>query len=189
MTFYLVSARNDDPCFGLLATGVAGTSLRQINRTLFLERLEQAADRKVYLDLINRWFRSFFEQEEIELITSDSADLSLTLDKFHNLALGRIKERYLNNKQVEEIRLRKKRIYNEKCIEKAIYKMSSVTQKEQHEDTVELLSDMLLSACKLVGQAMKIEIISPPSANQEGPSKDPWGILPEHQWFGQGELS
>lgn len=166
-----------DQSFGLLVTGVTGTSFRRISRTLFMQGLEQAVDKTMYLDLINYWLMSFFKQEEIEPLTTESEELGLLLNKFHQLALGRIKARYIKQQQIDKIRFQDKRLNNEKCLDNAIHMMASITKKEQQGDTGEFLSDTLLStACKLVGHAMKIEIISPPSLKQET-SKDPLGDI------------
>ncbi|MFZ5643682.1 MAG: NHLP bacteriocin export ABC transporter permease/ATPase subunit [Bacillota bacterium] len=176
----------------LLASGLPGTRLLQIDLAGLNQLTGQFADRAMLSRLIADWINSLagdntvgpevrfnHSTEEVIWIKHPAfGDELISLGQFHSLALAAVTGR-LQRKKLEEMqRLGEKEKNNLLFFEKALRGILSVTNQARREELPEEIEgDPLLAACRLVGSAMRIEIVPSPLAGKGILSKDPLGDI------------
>lgn len=182
-----ISPAGDGQKFGLLVSGLPGTRLLQISREKFLGMIRQVPDETVFIRGLSNWAGALAKcaglaaAPVIQLTPSTAEviwvgrlvkdDRLMTLEDFHGLVLKEIVKQRLNQRQADRLRFQEKRLHDRGFLENALKRLVSIAQPEQEEVAPEeMAGDPLLAACRLVGKAMKIEIL-PPSKTLKG--KDP----------------
>ncbi|SFG13201.1 ATP-binding cassette, subfamily C [Desulfotomaculum arcticum] len=178
---------------GLLLSGLPGTRLLQIDLAGFHQLVKQDFD-KTLTTLLSQWINHLAKDiaagimPEIQILhaTEDViwikhsafGDDLITLDQFHSLALQAIIDDRQKQKQVEKKRLREKEKTNLLFFENALKGILSVAEPGRTEDVLEdVADDPLLAACRLVGRAMRIEMVPAPRAEKGMAKKDPLGDI------------
>ena len=179
---------------GLLVSGLPGTRLLQIDPARLHELARQEAVRETFVRLIGDWVHALAgdatvgvvpevrflpaTEEMIWIQYPAFADELITLGRFHSLALRTISSRRQKQKQAEKRRLAEKEKNKRVFFENALKGILSVTDPgREGEAPEESADDALLTACRLVGRAMKMEIVPSPLAEKGIPTKDPLGDI------------
>jgi ATP-binding cassette subfamily C protein len=188
-----VRPAGEDRGYGLLASGLPGTRLLQVDLAAFNRLAEQPAGREELARPLVGWISGLAggtaaDPPEIKILPGPEeliwvryaafGDHFITLDRFHCLALGAIAGRLIKQKEAEKIRLGEKEKNNLLFFEKALRGILSVTDADGREEAREEAGeDPLLAACRLVGRAMKIDIVPSPRAGRGVFEKDPLGAI------------
>jgi len=183
----------EDQKSGLLASGLPGTRLLQIDLASFHQLTRQAAGQAMLIRLLGSWVNTLAADTavgilEIQFLHSTEeviwvkhaafGDGLITLGQFHSLALRAITDRLQKQKQAEKQRLEEKEKNNLLFFDNALRGILSVTEPGRKvEPLEEVEDDPLLAACRLVGRAMKIEIAPSPLAGKGVSAKDPLGDI------------
>ncbi|ACV61833.1 ABC transporter related [Desulfofarcimen acetoxidans DSM 771] len=179
----------------LLLTGLPGTRLLQIDLASFNQLTKRSADKAMPARLLGDWVNALVqdtaagEMLEIKILPateeviwvkhSTFGDGLITLDQFHSLAMQTIIDRRQKQKQAEKQRFKEKEENNRLFFDNALKGILSVADPGQAGDVLEddVKDDSLLAACRLVGRAMKIEIISPSRTGERMAAKDLLGNI------------
>lgn len=183
----------EDQKYGLLASGLPGTRLLQIDLAGFHQLTGQTAEGEVLVRLLGGWVNALagdtaVGMTDIQFLHSSKeviwvkhtafGDGLITLGQFHSLALEAITGRLHRQKQAEKHHLGEKEKNNLLFFEKALGKILSVTDPgRKGEPQEEVVDDPLLAACRLVGRAMNIEIAPSPGVGKGVSAKDPLGAI------------
>ena len=176
--------------YGLLASGLPGTRLRQIRRDLFLTWLKQSGQADMFIRLLEQWLKALAEGaaaaeaphvqpfpdtgEPILVKYAGELDSPVTLEYFHGLALRAAIGRRRSQEENERFRFREKAKHDRLFFENAIKDMASVAQPELAGEVRQgTVDDPLLAACSMVGWAMNIEIVPSPRSDGGISSRDP----------------
>ncbi|GBF35763.1 ABC transporter, multidrug efflux family [Desulfocucumis palustris] len=183
----------EGPVYSLLASGLPGTRLLQVDLAVFNRLAGQPAGADEIARRLAGWAGDLAGgteagPPEIKIIPGPEEVIwvrqaafggdFIPLGQFHSLALGAIADRLTRQKEAENIRLGKKEKNNLLFFEKALRGMLSVTDPDCREEVREETGeDPLLAACRLVGRAMKIDIVPSPRAGRGAFEKDPLGAI------------
>jgi len=178
---------------GLLASGLPGTRLLRIDLTRFYQLTRQFANEAALPRLLGDWVNAltgdtavgipeiqFLHSTEEVIWVKHSAfgDEFKTLGQFHRLALETINARLQKQKEAEKQRLEDKEKNNLLFFEKALRGILSVTEPGRKADPLEgVEGNPLLASCRLVGKAMKIDIVPSPLTEKGISVKDPLGEI------------
>lgn len=158
---------------GFLASGLIGSSLirlevKQLRELLVGETLEEVTK------LVEHWLKAIAKicnRDNIARLENASAQEQLlskigplcdplAMGNFHSLVLQSTTELWEKENQAEKIHLQEKESYDKRLMLNSISRLAVI---KNNEDSLEEASgDFLLDACRLVGQSIKAEIVTPP---------------------------
>ncbi|MTI81651.1 MAG: NHLP bacteriocin export ABC transporter permease/ATPase subunit [Firmicutes bacterium] len=182
-----ISPQGRERKFALLASGLPGTKLRQIQKQRFTEIIKDLSDQSTYLQLFNNWVNSLADSVPMDATAAelavaaetDDANTSFSmLGQYNNAFLQAAIKHIASEEQAEKKRFQLKANVDNKFMSKAVSKLATVTGSEQEHKVIDAESDdPLLNACMLVGQAIKINILPYPGQREGIKSKDPLGDI------------
>lgn len=183
---FLFEAKRGDLLFGIvpegfpdkmtfLASGLLGSSLVRLEVNQLSKLLEEDSAEEV-TTLVEHWLKALAEiiksddssggeiSSTVEELLPEYEYLSdpLVMSDYHSQVLRSAADLWQKQNLAEEKRLQEKTRYNKRLMANSILRLASINQKEKTGRLEEASGDFLLDACRLVGQGMNIEIVSPP---------------------------
>lgn len=178
---FAISPQHVEPNKGLLVSGFSGTQLLRVSVKDLEEYIKRLGDTEEIALLINRWLKVLspnlvavgpskiqFQPKtkgmlQVENATGDG--MLMSIEDYHALALREIVKRRNELEQSERERFILKEKNEQQFMERALCNLVSVTRTEQsHDELTGISDDPLISACQMVGNAMKIKIMLPPKS-------------------------
>lgn len=168
---------------GLQASGLIGSSLIRLEVDQLRKRFEEETAEEV-ITLVGCWLKALAKvSNRDEVSQADVAPAEeklgheyeylnepLVMEMYHSQVLQAITELWEKQNQAEIERLQEKERYDRRLMANSISRLASINQREKTRSLEEASGDVLLDACRLVGQGMKIEIVAPPVSNPESHS-------------------
>lgn len=174
----------------LLASGFVGSSLRRIEVDQLRKLLKGETAAEVVM-LVEKWLKTTAKaskRNDLALGEIASAEIAsaaegpldvqeylrdpLIMERYHRLFLQDVGKLWEEQKISEKKRLLEKLGNDKRLMANSIARLASISQDREMINLQETSGDILLDACRLVGQAMNIEIVSPPYSNTvEGQSR------------------
>lgn len=186
-----VKPEGDDRELGLMATGLAGTSLLQLSWPEFLEAAAVPDQRDVFINAVSHWAEALAKSASLEpphIVVSggtfwtrqdDAASPLHDLAEFHSRAVKATLNLRLEKEKADNRRFQEKSKNNRRLMENALGRLLTALQSEiTGSDEDDSSDDPLLNACRLVGRSMKAKIV-PPSRERKASAKDPLGDIAE----------
>jgi len=187
-----IRPEGDDQELGLMATGLTGARLLQLNWSSFLEAAFNSDQREAFINAVSHWAGILAESAAASeppgivasggmfLVGKADAEGSLPdLAEFHSHAVRAALDRRRKREQADNQRFQEKSKNNRRFMENALSRLLSAVQPEMADSAgEEFFGDPLLEACRLVGQSMKVKI-APPPKDRRASSKDPLGDIAE----------
>lgn len=180
-----ISPLGEDTKHALLATGITGTRLRQISKTRFWQLAEQTQWKDKFNKLVSHWIDNLANgtaesapglRKAVEDWKKEPSPVSL--EQLNNLALQQVIEQGKRQEAHERQLINEKIKSDQWYMKNAISRLVNISQPGEGvalgEDSSE---DPLLTACRLVGRALKINIIPPPKPQGAMEPKDPLGDI------------
>lgn len=168
----------------VFASGLIGSSLIRLEVNQLRKLLEEDTSVEV-TTLVEHWLKALAkvsnEDDPLSQAEIASAEEKRRLEYeyltdpsvregYHRQFLRSATDQWEAQNLAEKKRLQEKRRYDRKFMANSISRLASINQKEKTISLEETSGDCLLDACRLVGQAMKIEIVSPPINSSGSPS-------------------
>ena len=167
----------------LLATGLSGSSLLRLELQELRNLLKGEAGKEVST-LVGNWLKGlaaicqredqgFGEMamaEEQLLHEYEYLTDPLVMENYHSQVLRCAADLWEKQNQAERLRLEEKEKFNQRLIESSISRLALINQNKKNVRLEEASGNALLDACRLVGKAMDIEILSPPSDRTDNKS-------------------
>jgi len=187
-----IRPEGDDQELGLMATGLTGARLLQLNWSSFLEAAFNSDQREAFINAVSHWAGILAESAAASeppgivasggmfLVGKADAEGSLPdLAEFHSHAVRAALDRRRKREQADKQRFGEKSKNSRRLMENALSRLLSAVQPEMADSAgEEFFGDPLLEACRLVGQSMKVKI-APPPKDRRASSKDPLGDIAE----------
>lgn len=160
---------------GFLASGLVGSTLMRLEVNQLRKLIEEEASEEVKR-LVGHWLKALDKVSKTDDISrveiaateeklwheDEYLNDPLVMEDYHSQVLQSTTELWEKQNLAEKKRLQEKRRHDRRLMANAISRMASINQKEKTISLEEKSGDFLLDACRLVGQGMKIEIVSPP---------------------------
>lgn len=169
---------------GFLASGLIGSGLIRLKVERLKMLLEEDTSEEV-ATLVKHWLKAIAEvsnsddSSRVEVASSEE-ELSqeyiylsdpLVMENYHSQVLQSAANLWEKQNQVEKIRLQEKVRNDKRLMVNSISKLASLNPKNKTLSVEETSGDSLLDTCRLVGQSIKVEIVSPPISNPDSKSK------------------
>lgn len=163
----------DKKCF--LASGLIGSSLIRLEVNQLRKLLEGETSEEV-TTLVDRWFNALAnvskndDISQVAIASTEEKQLPgyqyfhdpLVMEDYHRQILQATTDLWEKQNVAEKTRLQEKIRYDRRLMTNAICRLASINQKEKNVSMIEVSGDNLLDACRLVGQRLNINIVSPP---------------------------
>ncbi|MDF2672253.1 MAG: transporter related [Clostridiales bacterium] len=185
---FLFEATQGDLLFGItpqgspnkktfLATGLVGSSLIRIEVSQLGKLLQEEGSEELR-NLVKGWFGALEKvakngdtlgtetalTEEIQLKEQEYIKNPLFKEEYNSQILQYTTELWEKEKLNEQKRLQEKLIYDRQLMTNSISKLAAINKDKKTINLEEASGDFLLDACRLLGQSMNIEILSPPES-------------------------
>ena len=192
--YFLFEAKQGDLLFGIvpegfpdkkgfLASGLIGSSLIRLEVKQLRKLLEGETSEEV-TTLVEHWLKALAKvsnsdaSSRVEIASAEEMLLSddylndpLVMENYHSQILQSTTDLWEKQNQTEKIRLQEKLRYDRRLMVNSISRLASINQKNKKLSLEEVSGDFLLDACRLVGQSIKVEIVSPPISSSGSQSK------------------
>ena len=182
-----ISPQYVEPNSGLLVSGFSGTQLLRVPVEDLEEYIKRPGDNKAVAMLVNRWLKALspdqvaagslqiqFRPEATGVLQVDHATgdgTPMPLDGYHALALREIVKLRHVMEESERERFFRKAKNDLRFMDRALDNLAAVTRAEQSQDELTGGSgEPLITACQIVGSAMKIKIVPPPQSVRQNHS-------------------
>ncbi|HBW35044.1 MAG TPA: NHLP bacteriocin export ABC transporter permease/ATPase subunit [Desulfosporosinus sp.] len=171
---------------GLLASGLIGSCLIRLKVEQLRTLLEGETSEEVTM-LVKYWFKALAKvsnwddnsrveiasAEEKLLFDDDYSTDPLVMVNYHSQVLQLTTNLWENQNQAEKTRLQEKARHDQRLMVSSISRLASINQKGKTISLEDASGDFLLNACRLVGQSIRVEIVSPPISNPGSQSNTP----------------
>lgn len=169
---------------GFLASGLIGSSLIRLKVERLRELLDEETSKEVATQ-VKHWFKALAEvsnsddSSRVEVASTEEKLLQeysylsdpLVMENYHSQVLQSATDLWEKQNQAEKIRLQEKVSNDKRLMVNSISKLASINLKNKTLSLEEASGDSLLDACRLVGQSIKVEIVSPPISSPGSQSK------------------